>query len=362
LGESAMDATAKVVEALMRYGPRYSKISRETGVPIPTVRYILTKRFPKLGLSSRAAINCGVLGLQRYLVTLSSRLSPKYMSGLLKVFGEFMYLKYYTYLMKSRRFLTIFTLPPKYVDDLIELLENLKSMGTINDYTVKKLLYMRILPFRVDCFDFRRGVWRQDWFNREFQVPEIYEELSPTVNFDKIDLLILKELQKNIFVKYVDLSRKLGVSRQTIKRHYQHAMKAIYMYAVIWFPIWNPDLVSTSILIESKNVERARQPIINIPFTYAEMRTVNGEYLGLMLVPSMALYRVLKYLSERLIIDNLEFLDMENTLTFAIHSNLFLKKTGWLNPYKISIEKIMKRVNALERNLPDRLSSPSSKG
>ena len=76
----------------------------------------------------------------------------------------------------------------------------------------------------------------------------------------------------------------------------------------------------------------------------------------------MALYRVLKYLSERLVMDNLEFLDMENTLTFAIHSNLFVKKAGWLNPYKISIEKIMKRVDALERNFPNRLSSSSSKG
>ena len=349
MGEVAMDATAKVVEAFMRYGPRYSKISRETGVPIPTVRYILTKRFPKLGLSSRAAINCGVLGLQRYLVTLSSHLSPKYMSGLLKVFGEFMYLKYYTYLMKSRKFLTIFTLPPKYVDDLIELLENLKSMGTINDYTVKKLLYMRILPFRVDCFDFRRGVWRQDWFNREFQVPEIYEELDPAGKFDKIDLLILKELQKNVFVKYVELSRKLGISRQTVKKHYQRALKAVYMYAVAWFPPWNPDLVSTSILLESKNVETARQSMINIPFTYTEMKTINHEYLGLMLVPSMALYRVLKYLSERSIIDSLEFLDIDNTLRFAIHSNLFIEKTGWLNPYEIGVEKIVEKVNRFSK-------------
>ena len=349
LGESAMDATAKVVEALMRYGPRYSKISRETGVPIPTVRYILTKRFPKLGLSSRAAINCGVLGLQRYLVTLSSNLSPKYMSRLLKMFGQFMYLTYYTYLMKDKRFLTIFTLPPKYANDLIEFLESLRSLGIITDYTMKKLLYMRILPFRVDCFDFKRGVWRQDWFNRDFQVPEIYEELNPAANFDKIDLLILKELQKNIFVKYIELSRKLGVSRQTIKRHYQHAMKAIYMYAVTWFPIWNPDLVSTSILIESDNAEIARQPIINIPFTYTEMRTVNNEYLGLMLVPSMALYRVLKYISERVTIDSLEFLDMENTLGFTVPSNLFIEKVGWLNPYKVRIEKIMEKVDMFRR-------------
>ena len=344
-----MEATAKVVEALMKYGPRYSKISRETGVPIPTVRYILTKRLPKLGFSSWVAINCGILGLQRYLVTLSSHLSPKRISGLLKMFGEFMYLTYYTYLMKDRKFLTIFTLPPKYINDLIEFLDNLKFMNIINDYEVKKLLYMRILPFRVDCFDFKRGVWRQDWINREVQVPEIYEEFDPTGNFDKIDLLILKELQKNVFVKYVELSKKLGISRQTVKRHYQHALKAIYMYAVTWLPPWNPDLISTPSLIKSENIEKARQTMINIPFTYTEMRTVDDEYLSLMLVPSMELYKVLKYISNRLVIGNLEFLDMENTLRFSLHSNLFIEKTGWLNPYRIGAEKIMERVDMFGR-------------
>jgi len=351
-----MDATAKVVEALMRHGPRYSKISRETGVPIPTVRYILTKRLPKLGFSSWAAINCGKIGLQRYLVTLSSRLTPEYLSGLLRMFGEFMYLTYYTYLMKDRKFLTIFTLPPKYVNDLMELLENLKSMGIINDYTMEKLLYRRILPFRVDCFDFKRGVWRQDWFNREYRLPEIYEELEPTMNFDKTDILILKELQKNIFIKYVELSKKLGVSRQTVKRHYQHALKAIYMYAVTWLPPWNPDLISTPILVGSTNVERARQLVISIPFTYAEMRTVEGEYYGLMVVPSIALYRVLKFLSEGLVIDKLEFIDMENTLSFFIHSNLFMDKSGWLNPYRISIEKIVEKVNMFSKGLAGKFS------
>ena len=347
-----MDATAKVVEALMRLGPHYSKISRETGVPIPTVRYILTNRLPKLGFTARAAINCGALGLQRYLVILKSFLSPNYMSRLLNMFGEIMYLTYYTYLMKDKKFMTIFTLPPKYLDDFIMFLENLKSINIIKDYIVKKLLYMRILPFRVDSFDFRRGVWRQDWPNQyKYHIPEIYEELNPNPLLDKIDLLILKELQKNIFVKQTDLAKRLGVTRQTVKRHYEHVSKAIYMYAITWVPPWNPELVSSPLLLGSQDAEEARQAIINIPFTYTEMRTVEDDYLGLLLVPSIGLYRVMKYISGKITISDLEFLDMDNTLRFSIHCNLFKDKTGWLNPYEIGIEKIMEKVRLFSGRL-----------
>ena len=339
-----IEAAAKVVEALMECGPSYSEISRRTGVPIPTVRYILRKRLPRLGFTIAIAINHGVLGLQRYMVILESHLSPRYMSGLLSMFGELFYLRYYTYLMKERKFLTIFTVPPRYSDDFLAFLDSLKSTRIIDDYSVKKLLYMRILPFRVNSFDFKRGVWKQNWFENKFSVPEIYEDVNPSSKIDKIDLLILKELEKDAFIKYIDLARKLKLTRQTVKRHFEHIAKAIYMYTVMWVPRWNPDLVSAPILIKTSDAESARPSIINVPFTYAEIRTADEEYLGLALAPSMGLYKMIKYISERVKIECLDFLDIENALSFTVPHNLFNERIGWLNPYELGIEKIMEKI------------------
>ena len=338
-----MDTAALVAEALMKYGPKYAKISKETGVPTATVRYILTKRFPKLGLSVKALINRGLLGLQRYLVMIKPALSPKFTSGLLSTLGEFMYLTYYTYLTRQRRFMTIFTLPPKYFDSFVEFLNRLKSAKIIADFEVDKLFYVRGLPFRVDCFDFKEGVWRQDWKERGSWIPEVYENPTTELKLDKIDLLILKELRKDAFIKYIDLAKILKLTRQTIKRHYERAVKAVYMYAIFWFPPWNPETIAVPVITISHDVEGARRALINVPYTFTEMRTAD-KYLTFSVIPSIDFYRTVKYVNTSAIISDIDFPDMNNTLNFEIHPNLYSDKFGWLNTFDISIEKILEKV------------------
>jgi len=338
-----MDAAALVAQALMKYGPKYAKISKETGVPTATVRYILTKRFPKLGLSVKALINRGLLGLQRYLVMIEPALSPKFTSGLLSTLGEFMYLTYYTYLTRQRKFMTIFTLPPKYFDSFIEFLNQLKSANIIADFELDKLFYMRGLPFRVDCFDFKEGVWRQDWKERGSWIPEVYENPNTELKLDRIDLLILKELRKDAFIKYIDLAKILKLTRQTIKRHYERAVKAVYMYAIFWFPPWNPETIAVPVITISHDIEVARRALINVPYTFTEMRTAD-KYLTFSVIPSIDFYRTIKYVNTSAIISDIDFPDMNNTLNFEIHPNLYSDRFGWLNPFDISIEKILEKV------------------
>ena len=338
-----MDTAAIVAEVLMKYGPKYAKISKETGVPTATVRYILTKRFPKLGLSVKALINRGLLGLQRYLVMIKPALSPKFTSGLLSILGEFMYLTYYTYLTRQRKFMTIFTLPPKYFDSFVEFLNRLKSTKIIADFEVDKLFYMRGLPFRADCFDFREGVWRQDWKERDSWVPEVYENPNTELNLDKIDLLILKELRKDAFIKYIDLAKMLKLTRQTIKKHYERAVKAVYMYAIFWFPPWNPETIAVPVITISHDIEGARRALINVPYTFTEMRTAD-KYLTFSVIPSIDFYRTVKYVNTSAIISDIDFPDMNNTLNFEIHPNLYSDRFGWLNPFDIGIEKILEKV------------------
>jgi len=338
-----MDTAALVAEAVMKYGPKYAKISKETGVPTATVRYILTKRFPKLGLSVKALINRGLLGLQRYLVMIKPLLSPKFTSGLLSTLGEFMYLTYYTYLTRQRRFMTIFTLPPKFFDSFVEFLSRLKSAKIIADFEIDKLFYMRGLPFRVDCFDFKEGVWRQDWRERCSWIPEVYENPNTELKLDKIDLLILKELRKDAFIKYIDLAKILKLTRQTIKRHYERAVKAVYMYAIFWFPPWNPETIAVPVITISHDIEGARRALINVPYTFTEMRTAD-KYLTFSVIPSIDFYKTVKYINTSAVISDIDFPDMNNTLNFEIHPNLYSDRFGWLNPFDISIEKILEKV------------------
>ena len=44
-------------------------------------------------------------------------------------------------------------------------------------------------------------------------MPEIYDNVDISSKIGKIDLLILKELEKDTFIKYIDLARKLKLTR-----------------------------------------------------------------------------------------------------------------------------------------------------
>jgi DNA-binding Lrp family transcriptional regulator len=51
------------------------------------------------------------------------------------------------------------------------------------------------------------------------EMPE-YPALHPKI--DKVDLMIIAELQKGIPIKYNSLAQKFNLSRQTISKHYKH--------------------------------------------------------------------------------------------------------------------------------------------
>jgi len=340
-----MSQIRKVVEALMKHGPKYTTISRETGVPITTVRYILKEKLPKLGFTLHAAINYGKLGLQRYLVIMEPSLSPDHMVNLLDLFGETMYLNYYSYLLQNRKFLTIFSIPPEFETSFMTFLDELVRLRVLNKYYFKKLYYRRIIPFRIDCFDFDKGVWLQNWNNtpRKEEVSEIYEEPEQIEGLTSLDIRILAELQKDSFLRYTTLSRMLNKARQTIKRHYEKISKTIYLYVILWMPKEHPELYCTPILVRANPVDSLRKKLHNVPFIHLEMKTEDLDYYAVFFVPSIGFYKVLRYISESKCIE-LDYLSMDYASNFVPHYNLYDDRKGWVNIFEKGVEKIVKEV------------------
>ena len=344
-----MDSTAKVVSALMEYGPCYTRISEATGVPISTVRYILNEKLPKLGLVVRASVDYGMLGLNRYMVFLDVNSPPHHASTLLDLFGELLYLDYYTFLMKEKKFLSLFVVPPKFEESFYFFLEKLLEIGAIRDYDVKKLDYMRPIPLRVECFDFRRGVWIQNWEGTPRKMKLVASNNTTQLKINQLDLKILAELQINVFVKHVELAKKLGVSRQTIKRHYENVVKAIRHYVVSWVPLENPDLIATPVIVKLPSTYAARETVLNIPFSYMEMNSEDREYYAILLLPSIGFYRTMRYLTERVEVKEMYFPSMEHAMKFTVHFNLYKDQIGWLNTFEEGVEKIMEKVRQIKK-------------
>ncbi len=341
-----MEVERKVVEALMKVGPRYTEISRVTGAPISTVRYILRNRLPKLGLTVRPVIDYGMLGLREYYVELRFSAHPQQAVGLLDILGESMYLTYYTHLLKEGKFVCIFTIPPNYESSFIEFLYKLEELGMLESHRVEKILYRGVLPFRGDCFDFRKGVWLQDWERREVNPPQLRLTTRSQVirNLTNLDLKILAKLQLNVFLKIIELAAQLGVSRQTLKRHYEHITKAIKLYAVLWMPVQNPELVSTPLILNMDYDAEKRSKVVKIPFTHMEILTENGSYIAMMFLPSLGLYKTIRYIGENIPSNWLDFPNMNYAAHFSVHYNLFWDKGGWIDAFEVGLEKILKLV------------------
>lgn len=346
-----MSQVRQVVEALMKYGPKYSTISRETGVSVTTVRYIIREKLSRLGFTIHPAINYGKLGLRRYLVFLEPNYSPDYLVNLLDLFGETMYLSYYAYLLNEKKFLTIFSTPSNFENSLINFLDELTILGVFRRYHIKKLEYRRIIPFRVDCFDFEKGVWLQNWEEkpRNEEVPEIYEAPDQLNGLTGLDLKILVELFKDPFSSCIDLAKKLGITRQTVKRHLEKILQTIYLYMLYWTPVEYPELVCTPMFLQTEI--NHRETILNIPFTYLEMRDENSNYYSISLVPSIGFYKVLRYASERVTSKKVDFLSMEYAGNFTVAYMLFKDRKGWINIFEEGLQKIIERVKLSMRRL-----------
>ena len=348
-----MEETRKVVEALMKVGPRFSDISRATGIPVSTVRYILLKRLPKLGLSIRPSINYGALGLQRYLVTFQSNYPAHYISKILDLLGEYAYLDYYTYLMTEKKFFVIFTIPPSYEKDFLEFLNLLQSMDLIKGTDVCKLAYMRPLPFMVEFFDFSRGVWIQDWISvrKTRNVPEMLEYPDPHPKIDKIDLVLISELQKGVApIRYSDLAQKLNLTRQTISKHYKHVKSLINLFTIFWAPHMNPQLLVLPLIVRVKAREDFREILLSIPFTYTEFRSERGDYFAMLMMPNVGSYSTLKFLASSLDIIGIDFQDMEYSGKFTIQHNLF-KNGLWINVFDEVAKKLVVLIKSRSEQL-----------
>ena len=343
-----MEETRKVVEALMRVGPRFSDISKATGVPVSTVRYILLKRLPKLGLTVRASINYGALGLQRYLVEFKSKYPAHYISKILDLLGEYMYLDYYTYSMTGKKFYAIFAIPSSYEKEFLRFLQVIQSIGLISDMDVHKLTYMRPLPFMTEFFDFSRGVWLQDWINksRSRDVKEIPEYPDPHPKIDRIDLMLIAELQESVIpIKYSALAKKLKLTRQTISKHYKHVKKFINFFTIFWVPHMDPQLFVLPLIIKVEARKEFRDILLRVPFTHAEFRTDKGEYFAMLIIPNVGLYTTLKFLTSSLEIIEMNVQDMEYSGKFTIQYNLF-KDGAWINIFDKAAERLIETVHA----------------
>lgn len=217
-----------LVEGLGRYGPRnIFKVSREINMPESSVRYRIKRLRDRGMLYMHANIYHTNIGLKKGVVF--ADVNPVYKHDIYRFIDANDYWIQINKIHGRREGVyVLYTVPTEHFPDLKHFLDELVRLDVFSDYELlESTCYHRVNP-STTWYDISSGRWMFDWGKLVEDVEKADTELPITLRdplgfpilADALDILILKELEKDPTVSFKELGRKFDTSAQNIKYHY----------------------------------------------------------------------------------------------------------------------------------------------
>ena len=208
----AFPEMAQLAKLIMKNGPEIDRIARISGQYKETIRYRYKEKILGKGFALQARLNLEGMGLNRVIMTV--RLRQSYNSYAKEVFmamNKLCYLTSFASLMPEGTYMIQATVPKEFKDKFVDLMKRLEELGIFTSLQFYNFEWFRNVPMRAEYYDFEHGVWEFDWDKPVEYVRGDHEENGfESFTADKVDLLIMKELQ-------VDSTRSLSEIREAIK-------------------------------------------------------------------------------------------------------------------------------------------------
>lgn len=355
-----LDPAAKIIEAIKLAGPRnVSELHRVTGIPVETCRYIIKHRLPKAGISVSAKVNYSALGLRRMVGKLwFTKETLRFSEDVLNILGKTAYLYYYARLIPNNHYICLFSIPENMQNSFYELLNTLKDLGILADFKVNQVAFLNILSMTPQYFNFLRKRWEVPWDRLTIRDVELEDkEIIDFAVTDYIDLLIVKELQKDAFQKLLNIAHSIGLDRSVISYHYKwHVIRnrLISGYIAKWFPRFpsNYDKSVVKLILEwydfSNNAFRKIHNLIHtLPYTYSELLTMDRKmYVVHMFLPPYDLNNCLSFLFKYKTVYaecDWYFIDDSSSLSFSLPYELFDRE---INRWIFSTDLVVKNLRS----------------
>lgn len=358
------DALPAIIEAIKEVGPRnISEIARRTGLPVETVRYKVRNQLGRLGIKIRVNVNYGKLGLRRYWLNLYfTQKGKKIASRMLHALSGEGFLTYYARLLPGDYHVAIISLPPRLEKEYREFLDALVYSGILSDYNVWPLAWIRSPSMRSEHFDFVNRKWVVDWEELKRRKPSMepipLEDPNENVKIDEIDLLILKELQKDAFQQLTEIARKIKCNPKTVRYHFlEHIQKRklINRYIIRWTSkdkkeaIW---VYFTLIGPSYDDLITAERCFMSLPFTSLDTTSINRDlYIAGVGVPIEYYFDTIKFVVDALTLDSagadIGIVDIQNQESFTLPVQAFNAEEGrWVLKSEF-LENVLKKYRLL---------------
>ena len=359
----------RMINYLMEFGPNVNEIARQTGQFNESVRYRYRKYIVEKEFAIQANLNYSRLGFTRLvlLVKLAPQFAP-YASAVFMAMSDLCYLKGFQRLIFDGGYIIQVAVPTNLAGECIALYSTFQEMGLFAELEINQFEEMRNAPMKPEYYDFATGSWSYDWPKLDVMganlVPSERSEVEP---YDRIDLLILKELDADARRSLVTIAKKADVSYKTIDRHYlDHVLGRglIKGYRILWqgsrydferekaMTKKHRYIESAIILKGATEGEKAELMSLlnNTPFLWSEAS--NPGYYAEVYVPPSYYAEFIDYLGvfSRRAEAKLRVLmvDQSNALSFTIAYKLFDWETG---KWQLNSADVITRFKSLIMNV-----------
>ncbi len=315
ISENAADFLSKLVPFVESDGARnWNEISREMPIPYMT----LSKRMVKLkedGFNLLGIPDFDKLGLERFRVFFKLMIQAKEVKPFFGGLHQSAGLKIYSRSMDTHMFDCEFAIPAGTLPQLRKLLDKLVDLKIIQNVEVRRLLWKDLLMLKTQFYDYSKKEWDVD-FSALTGDPSIeIPTKSEPQKFDYADLLMIKELEPDPWIKTVELAKKMGLQKGDAIYHlnkHVFGKKLIKSFKLYWWgnkEVWmkHSIILRTYIFkeISSEDARHAMSILTSAPFTWSHMMTEDGMYMAEMMFPLIQFSEASQYISDRLRESNL---------------------------------------------------------
>ncbi|HZY95074.1 MAG TPA: winged helix-turn-helix transcriptional regulator [Candidatus Bathyarchaeia archaeon] len=304
------DENIKIIRTMKAQGPRnLQKIARASKIPYTTVYSRVTKlqsegllntcihpNFSKIGLSH------GILFLTLFpgkeILAREALRVPGYWLKILRCIGE------------HNGYFVQVAVPSAHTRDYEEFLDQLVVRGVIRSFRVSWLGESRSPLPNFDFYNTKTKTWKFDWkgwlglFKNQKKRSVLKLAEPSSVNYDKRDLIILKELGKDARTTLVSLAKMLSISLPAAKYRFEGLMnKGLiedYVISVLPYAPEVSDLSELRLdLRDEAALKRAEEALTKIPFVlrYAVVKGLNSITVRVYL-PCIELNNLFAFLSQ----------------------------------------------------------------
>ncbi len=237
LARSSVDRLSRLIREIEDGGPNVTRIAQSIGESEATVRYWVRKKLVDKGFVIQAVPGHEAIGLKRVVAVV--RVSSLYLPVARRVFvemSESAYLTHYSGDVLDDSFVLTASVPAEFLGEYSRFMKQLQNLGFLSQVIeVLDFEWSRVLPMKVEAFDFNRSKWDFD-LNRSVAAADLKIRPARRQKVDKTDLLIIRRLQVDARVTAKVMAEVIGLDYKRVLRHLSHVRerKLISYFRVRW--------------------------------------------------------------------------------------------------------------------------------